>query len=114
MLSALNGIHIDIPDFVPGIGGKSFGFNIPKIPYLAQGTVVTKPTLAMFGEAGPEVAMPLKNNTEWMDYLADMLVSKMGNVGNSEVPFVFKLDSKILSRGLARREREVSFARNGN
>lgn len=41
----LNNIKFDIPDWVPEIGGQSFGLNldqidIPEIPYLAQGTVV--------------------------------------------------------------------------
>ena len=32
---------------------------IPDIPYLAAGGIVTQPTLAMVGEAGPEVVIPL-------------------------------------------------------
>jgi phage-related protein len=39
-------------DKVPGV-------NIPEIPLLAQGGIVTKPTLAMIGEAGPEAVIPL-------------------------------------------------------
>lgn len=39
MINALNSIHFDIPDWVPGLGGKSFSFNLsnitmPKIPML--------------------------------------------------------------------------------
>jgi hypothetical protein len=33
--------------------------NIPEIPMLAKGGIVTKPTLAMIGEAGPEAVIPL-------------------------------------------------------
>jgi tape measure domain-containing protein len=33
--------------------------NIPTIPLLANGGVVTRPTLAMIGEAGPEAVVPL-------------------------------------------------------
>ena len=41
----LNSLHIDIPDWVPGIGGGKLGFNIPtwtpgQIPYLATGAVI--------------------------------------------------------------------------
>ncbi len=50
-------IHFTAPDWVPGIGGKQFG--IPSVPLLAQGGIVTKPTLAMIGEAGPEAVVPL-------------------------------------------------------
>jgi len=46
-----------IPSWVPGIGGK--GFDVPDIPMLAQGGIVTGPTLAMIGEAGPEAVVPL-------------------------------------------------------
>lgn len=44
-IKAINKISISIPDWVPGIGGKSIGFNFktltaPRIPKLATGTVV--------------------------------------------------------------------------
>ena len=45
MISALNNLSFDIPDWVPGIGGESFGLDIPTVskvhlPRLASGTVV--------------------------------------------------------------------------
>ena len=33
--------------------------NIPGVPFLAEGGVVKKPTLAMIGESGPEAVVPL-------------------------------------------------------
>jgi len=78
-IGALNKISVDIPEWVPMFGGKKFGFNLNTIPYLANGGVVNKPTLAMIGEAGKEAVMPLENNTAWIDKLADKLSSKMGN-----------------------------------
>lgn len=48
---------IKIPSWVPGIGGK--GFDVPDIPKLADGGIVTGPTLALIGEAGPEAVVPL-------------------------------------------------------
>jgi hypothetical protein len=45
------------PSWVPGIGGK--GFDVPNIPMLAAGGIVTSPTLAMIGEKGPEAVIPL-------------------------------------------------------
>lgn len=45
---------------------------------LATGGIVSSPTLAMVGEAGKEAVIPLENNTEWLDKLADKLASKMG------------------------------------
>ena len=53
-----------VPGWVPGIGGK--GFDVPDIPMLAQGGIVTSPTLAMIAESGPEAVIPL---------------SKMGGMG---------------------------------
>jgi phage-related protein len=46
------------PSWVPGIGGK--GFDVPNIPMLAEGGIVTNgPMLAMIGEKGPEAVVPL-------------------------------------------------------
>lgn len=50
-------LSFHIPSWVPGIGGK--GFDVPNIPELANGGIVTSPTLAMIGEAGPEAVIPL-------------------------------------------------------
>ena len=58
-IRALNAINVSVPNWVPGIGGKSFGFDLKQIPMLADGGIVTKPTLAMIGEAGAEAVVPL-------------------------------------------------------
>lgn len=68
MIGALNGLSFDVPDWVPGIGGETFGFNIQqipevKIPRLASGGVVTGPTFAQIGEypgaaSNPEIVAP--------------------------------------------------------
>lgn len=68
VIRALNKLHFSIPDWVPALGGKSFGFNIkevsaPQIPLLAKGGVIKQPTLAMMGEypgagSNPEIAAP--------------------------------------------------------
>jgi hypothetical protein len=56
-------ISFKAPSWVPGIGGK--GFDVPNIPMLAQGGIVTSPTLAMIGEAGPEAVVPLSRAGEF-------------------------------------------------
>lgn len=78
-LGAINKLKVDIPDWVPKYGGSTFGVNIPLIPKLAEGGIVDKATLAMIGEAGKEVVMPLENNTAWIDKLADKISAKGGN-----------------------------------
>jgi hypothetical protein len=50
-------LSFKVPSWVPGLGGK--GFDVPNIPELADGGIVTRPTLAMIGEAGPEAVVPL-------------------------------------------------------
>lgn len=65
VIDGLNSIHIDIPDWVPGIGGGTLGFNIPhfgKAPYLATGGIVRSGS-AIVGEAGPELMTVLGNRT---------------------------------------------------
>lgn len=54
---AFNSISISIPDWVPGIGGNTLGFNIPewefdRIPELAEGGIAKKntPRLAVIGD----------------------------------------------------------------
>lgn len=78
-LGAINKLKVEIPDWVPKYGGSTFGVNIPLIPKLAEGGIVDKATLAMIGEAGKEVVMPLENNTAWIDKLADKISAKGGN-----------------------------------
>ena len=83
LIKGLNKLKINIPDWVPEFGGKSIGFNIPLIPKLAKGGVVDKATLAMIGEQGKEVVMPLENNTQWIDKLADKISTRTGNQSNT-------------------------------
>lgn len=63
MIERLNGIKIDVPEFARDLfgGAAQVGFSIPKIPHLAKGGFVDRPTTALIGEAGPEVVTPLKD-----------------------------------------------------
>jgi TP901 family phage tail tape measure protein len=73
LASGVNNIpRFTVPEWVPGIGGKSFGLpnvprvNFPRIPALAEGGVVRQATLAVVGEAGPEVVIPLDRMNEFV------------------------------------------------
>lgn len=60
--NTIGGRGFTVPDWVPLIGGK--GFTVPNlptwpIPQLAEGGIVTGPTLALIGERGPEAVVPL-------------------------------------------------------
>ena len=61
-------LSFSVPSWVPGIGGK--GFDMPDIPMLANGGIVSSPTLALIGERGPEAVIPL---------------SQMGNMGSGGI-----------------------------
>ena len=68
VISKINSISVTIPDWVPGVGGTTLGFNIPTIPALAVGGIATAPTLAMIGEGGePEAVMPLSKLAALLD-----------------------------------------------
>lgn len=73
LIDGVNKISFDVPDWVPVIGGKKFGFNLKRISLLAKGGVVDKPTPAIFGEDGAEAVVPLENNTGWIRNVATNL-----------------------------------------
>ena len=54
-IRSLNKISVDIPDGVPGLGGKHFGVNIATIPALASGTENWKGGLVQISERGGEI-----------------------------------------------------------
>jgi SLT domain-containing protein len=56
--NTIGSLSFTVPSWVPGIGGK--GFNVPDIPELKDGGIVTQATLAMIGEGNePEAVIPL-------------------------------------------------------
>ena len=69
LIGKLNQFDIDVPDWVPIIGGKNVSFKLPTIPTIkapqlpsfAQGGIVSQPTLAMVGDnrQSPEAIAPL-------------------------------------------------------
>ena len=69
IVKAMNKLSFDVPDWVPGMGGKKFGFDLkeitaPKIPLLAEGAVIEprKPFAAVLGDQtnGTNVEAPLE------------------------------------------------------
>lgn len=86
-IDGINGIKIDIPEWARSFfgGASTFSFNLPKIPKLAKGGFVDRPTTALIGEAGPEVVTPLKDFERMMGLdgsrSAGVQVTFNGNVG---------------------------------
>ncbi|MTI65168.1 MAG: hypothetical protein FH753_01010 [Firmicutes bacterium] len=60
--------EIKLPKWLPKIGGKKIGIHIDELPKFAKGGIATRPSI--FGEAGAEIAIPLKRNKRSMDLLA--------------------------------------------
>jgi hypothetical protein len=58
--NSIGKFSLRVPNWVPKLGGK--GFDMPNLPKLADGGIVTGPTIAMIGEAGPEAVIPLNKN----------------------------------------------------
>ena len=111
-LSKINEMKISIPDWVPGVGGKTLGFNIPQIPMLATGGIATAPTLAMVGEGGePEAVLPLSKLAQLLDDWDKK--PKPGSAGGGEsIVFspVFNFYGGTPSREEAMEAGRVSFA----
>lgn len=77
--SALRGIRdIDI------IGQKPFSWigeiQVPQIPYLARGGVLKKGQMAFLEGQGDEAIIPLSQNTEWIDKVAERLSERSQNI----------------------------------
>lgn len=73
-IDGINSIGFDLPEW---LGGKHFGLNVPKIPRLATGGIISQPTLALVGESGKEAVMPLERNTGWIQNLAGNISSQL-------------------------------------
>jgi uncharacterized protein YoxC len=107
MIAALNSLKFDFPDWVPKLGGKSFGLHLSPInpvPYLATGGIIDSPTLAMVGESGKEAVMPLENNTGWIKDLAGQIAGMIGT-SNSQVSttqqsgdIIFMIDGSVIGK----------------
>lgn len=82
-ISGINGLGLDIPDWVPGIGGKKFSINIPEIPMLAKGGFTNGPSIA--GEAGTEAVISFQQGVRAQNIDTWMQAGKMLGVGNQPV-----------------------------
>lgn len=90
-VGAINSISLDIPDWVPFVGGKHIGFSIgyvnaPSIPYLANGGVVTGPTMAMVGEgAYDEAVIPLGNSPQMAEFVDKIAQAVSGRANETPI-----------------------------
>lgn len=85
--NAINGF-LDTLRGLDILGVQPFGWigsiDVPQIPLLAQGGVVSGATTAIIGENGQEAVLPLENNTgNWAGLLAQTLAEEMSEQGTS-------------------------------
>lgn len=96
IIRGINKISLDVPEWVPGIGGKKFGFKLSevsfgKVPYLAKGGVVTGPTPAMIGEGHySEAVIPLDDSPQMND-----LINKIVEAINKDDPSPQPVEVKV-------------------
>lgn len=127
----VNALSFDVPEWVPVIGGKRFGFDFdlvtaPKIPYLAQGAVLpaNKPFLAMVGDQkhGTNVEAPLATIQEAVAVvMEDMIASNMA--GHEATVGVLReilsavlgieVGDTVIGQAVERYNRQISVIRGG-
>lgn len=90
---------IGVINKIPGVNIKRIStLNIPK---LAKGGIIDSPTLAMVGEAGKEAVVPLENNTQGLDLLANKLLDRLGG-GNSNNNRPLQININVANSTVAR------------
>ena len=110
IVSGLNGISFDVPDWVPLAGGQHFGFNVSsvKLPRLATGTVVPRQAgefAAILGDnhRETEVVSPLSTIKQ---ALAEAL-REMGNgLGGGDIHLTIELDGDVVYKKVVERNKE--------
>lgn len=67
---------------------------IPEIPRLAKGGIVTKPTIALIGEQGPEAVVPLNRNRQGVG--GGIVINVFGDVSGQEL--ITKVSEGIMNQ----------------
>lgn len=117
VIKALNSLSFDVPDWVPGIGGETFGFNLTevslaKIPYLASGAVIppNKEFMAVLGDqsSGTNIETPLKTMIEAFTAALD------ARGGSNHEPIILQLPNGKVIAELVWSEEEKRYKQTGS
>lgn len=111
VIGVLNKLNFKIPDWVPGLGGETFGFNIatmtaPQIPMLATGAVIpaNAPFAAILGDQkhGTNIEAP-------ESLLRDLIREELGRNQSRQdtIHNVIKLDGQVLYEAVKKIDRRV-------
>ena len=113
LIRGVNRIRFDVPDWVPGFGGKKFGFNIPQIPRLAVGGIINMPGRgvpiggAIAGESGREGVIPLTDSQAM-----ETLGATIGKYININLTNITKLDNRQIAKEQKKINAQNDFAFN--
>lgn len=108
LISALNTIHFDIPDWVPLIGGKSFGISIPPVSYvtlprLAEGAVIppNREFMAVLGDqkSGTNIETPLET-------MVQAFKQAMNESGGRSQTIILQLNGREFARAVYKANNE--------
>lgn len=108
LISALNTIHFEIPDWVPIIGGKSFGINIPLVsqvalPRLAEGAVIppNREFMAVLGDqkSGTNIETPLET-------MVQAFKQAMNESGGRSQTIILQLNGREFARAVYKANNE--------
>ena len=130
-IDKINSIGIDVPGWVPFVGGKSFRPHIGKIPMLASGGYVqaNTPQLAIIGDnrhEGEIVSPESKLYAQTRQAVEDVLKANQGQISGTEAIVMIlseildtlrnmgiELDKDGLIKFIMKRNRELQLAKGG-
>lgn len=121
IISGLNQISFSFPSWVPSVGGKTFGINIPlldsvKLPRLAQGAVIppNREFLAVLGDQkqGTNIEAPLST----IEKALENVMNRRGYSGGQVIENVLTLDGEVIYRNQKKTSRQhgISLVNGGN
>ena len=129
IVDAINSISFDVPDWVPGIGGEKFGFNLsrviaPQIPYLAQGAVIPPraPFLAVLGDQrnGENIEAPLAT----IESAVENVLNRRSGMSDGQIIALLQeileailgieLDGEMISRAVNNYQQKIAVSTGGN
>lgn len=117
VIRAVNKLSFDVPDWVPGIGGETFGFDLDeasftKIPYLASGAVIppNKEFMAVLGDqtSGTNIETPLKTMIQAFNAALD------ARGGSNNQPIILQLPNGKVIAQLVWDEEEKRYKQTGS
>ena len=97
VIRIMNSLSVTVPDWVPKIGGRTFGFNIP---YLAKGGIIDSPTIAMMGEyvgarSNPEIVAPQSMIREIISEENGEMVSALYQIAKQIISAIDDVDLSV-------------------